>query len=98
MTEDDWLSWNGISDKMMEFLRGKPDLGRKRRLLAVACCHRVMKWMPAECLPGVELAERLAEGLIDEETRWAASTEGIDSCGGLFRRSSIHSLSGSIWC
>jgi hypothetical protein len=72
MTENDWLSWDGISDKMMEFLRGKPGLGRKRRLLAVACCHRVMKWMPAECLPAVELAERLAEGLVDEEARWAA--------------------------
>jgi hypothetical protein len=79
MTEDEWLSWNSISDKMIESLRGKPGLGRKRRLLAVACCHRVMKWMPAECLPAVELAERLAEGLVDEEARWAAFIAAGDS-------------------
>jgi hypothetical protein len=72
MTEAEWLSWNGISDKMLALLRGKPGLGRKRRLLAVACCHRVLKWMPAECLPAVELAEKLADGLVDEQARWAA--------------------------
>jgi hypothetical protein len=80
MTEDEWLTWNGISDPMMEFLRGKPGLGRKRRLLAVACCHRVMKWMPAECVPAVELAERLAEGPVDEEERWAAFNAAGESC------------------
>ena len=80
MTEDEWLSWNGISDPMMEFLRGQPGLGRKRRLLAVACCHRVMKWMPAECLPSVEMAERLAEGPVDEEERWAAFIAAGESC------------------
>ena len=74
MTENEWLSWNGISDKMMEFLREKAGLGRKRRLLAVACCRHVMRWMPEECLPVVELAEQLAEGLVDEDARWAAFT------------------------
>jgi hypothetical protein len=80
MTEDEWMSWNGISDKMLEYLRGTPGLGRKRRLLAVVCCHRVMRWMPVECLPAVEMAERLAEGLVDEEARWAAFVVAGESC------------------
>jgi hypothetical protein len=84
MTETEWLH-NGSSetvapsDKMLEFLRGKPGLGRKRRLLAVACCHRLMKWMPAECLPAVELAEKLADGLQDEETRLAIFNKAGES-------------------
>jgi len=58
MTEEEWLGWCGISDKILEFLRGKPGLGRQRRLLAVACCNRVLKWMPQQCLPAVAMAEK----------------------------------------
>jgi hypothetical protein len=76
MTEQEWLNPGFseqvvFSDRMLAFLRGQPNLGRKRRLLAVACCQRVLEWMPDECLPAVALAERLAEGPVDEEERWA---------------------------
>lgn len=37
----------------------------------MACCKRVLKWMPDECLPAVAMAERLAEGPVDEAERWA---------------------------
>jgi hypothetical protein len=70
MTEEEWLGWSGISDKMLNFLRGRPGLGRKRRLLAVACCRHVLQWMPDECLPAIPMAERLAEERVDEEARW----------------------------
>jgi hypothetical protein len=72
MTENEWLTWGGISDGMLELLRAKPGLGRKRRLLAVGCCQRILKWMPEECLPAIELAEKLADGLADEDARRAA--------------------------
>lgn len=68
MIEVEWLTC-GFSDTMLAFLRGQPGLGRKRRLLAVAWCHRVMKWMPEECRTAVEMAERLAEGPVSEEER-----------------------------
>jgi hypothetical protein len=71
MTETEWLTC-GFSDPMMAFLRGRPGLSRKRRLLAVACCRRLWKWMPEECRPAVEIAERLAEGPVSEEERLAA--------------------------
>jgi hypothetical protein len=61
-----------FSDRMLAFLQGRPNLGRKRRLLAVACCQRVLAWMPEECLPAVAVAERLAEGPVEEAERWAA--------------------------
>ena len=77
MTEQEWLDPGFseqvvFSDRMLAFLRGKRNLGRKRRLLAVACCRRVLAWMPEECLPAVALAERLAEGPVAEAERWAA--------------------------
>ena len=68
MTEEEWLTC-GFSDTMLAFSRGRPGLGRKRPLLAVACCHRVMKWMPEERRPAVEMAEWPAEGPVDEEER-----------------------------
>lgn len=70
MTEEEWLGWSGISDKMLNFLQGMPGLGRKRRLLAVACCRHVLPWMPEECLAAIPMAERLAEERVDEEARW----------------------------
>jgi hypothetical protein len=77
MTEAEWLNPGFsdqvvFSDRMLAFLRGQPNLGRKRRLLAVACCRRVWNWMPQECFPAVAVAERLAEGPVDEAERWAA--------------------------
>jgi hypothetical protein len=81
MTEAEWLAC-GMSDPMLAFLRGRPGLGRKRRLLAAACCRRVWQWMPAACRPTVELAERLAEETVSEEERWAvfaAAGEAHDS-------------------
>jgi hypothetical protein len=86
MTEQEWLNCGFseqlvFSDRMLGFLRGQPNLGRKRRLLAVACCQRVLSWMPDECLPAVAMAERLAEGPVDEDERWAvyaAAGEGQD--------------------
>lgn len=71
MTEAQWLSCK-FSDEMMAFLRGRPGLGRKRRLLAVACCRRVWAWMPEECRLAVEIAERIADGPVSEAERWAA--------------------------
>ena len=84
MTEDEWLTGSFSaktipSDRMLELLRNQPGLGRKRRLLAVACCNRVMKWMPDECLPAVAVAERLAEGPVDEEERWAVYNAAGDA-------------------
>lgn len=84
MTEDEWLtpciSEKVIpSDRMLQFLRNQSGLGRKRRLLAVACCSRVMKWMPEECLPAVAMAERLAEGPVDEAERWEAFAAAGDA-------------------
>jgi hypothetical protein len=70
MTETEWLEC-GFSDPMMAVLRDRPRLGRKRRLLAAACCRRVWEWMPRECRPAVEIAERMAEGPVREEDRWA---------------------------
>ena len=60
MTEAEWLTC-GFSDPMLEFLRGRAGLGRKRRLLAVGCCRRVWQWMPEGCRPAVEVTERFAE-------------------------------------
>ncbi len=91
MTEYEWLN-PGVSDqavfsdRMLAYLRGQPKLGRKRRLLAVACCKRVLSWMPDDCLPAVAMAERLAEGPVDEADRWAvydAAGESQESQGDL---------------
>jgi hypothetical protein len=67
VTEQEWLNCTKPG-KMMEFLRNK-GTGRKRRLLAVACCWRVLEWMPQGCRPAVEVAERCAEGLATEAER-----------------------------
>jgi hypothetical protein len=71
VTEAEWLQC-GFFDPMMAYLRDKPNLGRKRRLLAAACCRRVLAWMPEECLPAITMAERLAEGPVAEAERWKA--------------------------
>src|SRR4051794_34081036 len=72
MTQAEWL---GCTDPeaMLESLRGRP-LDRKLRLFMVACCRRVWDafgvyeedWGRQEA---VEVAERLADGLADEEAR-----------------------------
>jgi hypothetical protein len=72
MTEHAWLT-STFSDEMLAFLRSKAN-GRKRRLLAVGCCRRVLDLMPEGSSTVVEVAEKLADGQATEEERLAAQT------------------------
>jgi hypothetical protein len=57
---------------MLEHLAGKAS-NRKSRLFACACCRRLASLLlPAECFSLIEVAERYADGLADEEERLAA--------------------------
>jgi hypothetical protein len=74
MTEAEWLDCTDPG-KMLEFLRGRVSQ-RKLRLVAVACCGALdhLLFAPGRAVrePGVELAERYAEGQATEEERQQA--------------------------
>jgi hypothetical protein len=67
MTEAEWLAGTDPMP-MLKFVCGKVS-GRKLRLFAVACCRQVAHMLTAEAREGVELAERVAEGVADSAER-----------------------------
>jgi hypothetical protein len=70
VNEAEWLACTD-PQKMLEFLKGKAT-DRKRRLVAVACCWRILALMPKECRLAVEVAERCADGMATEKDSWEA--------------------------
>jgi hypothetical protein len=63
MTEAEWLACTDPAP-MLEFL-GDRASSRKLRLFAVACCRRIWPLITeAHCREAVEVAERLADGLV----------------------------------
>jgi hypothetical protein len=66
VTETDWLA-AADPERMLDYLRGRAP-ARKQRLFAVACCRRVWHLLTDErSRRAVEIAERYADGLADEE-------------------------------
>jgi hypothetical protein len=72
MTEAEWLACT-FSTRMFELLRKKArGSHRKRLLLGLECCRRVMHLMSAHGRRAVEVAERFGEGRATEAERWDA--------------------------
>jgi hypothetical protein len=66
MTEAEWMACTDTTP-MLKFLRGKAS-GRKVRLFAVACCHRVWALLQDEKFRGaVGTAELFADGMATSE-------------------------------
>jgi hypothetical protein len=64
MTESEWLTCIN-PQRMLEFLGAHPST-RKKRLFAVACCRRVLQWMPdRRSRRAVATAAALIEGQVD---------------------------------
>jgi hypothetical protein len=77
MTESDWLT--SIDPQgMLSFLaangRGS---GRKFRLFAVSCCRRVTECLTEETRTLVEVAEQVAEGMVDDRERKKLRAEAM---------------------
>src|SRR5947207_1659130 len=72
MNESDWLT-STDPRAMLDFLRtGGQASERKLRLFGVACCRRVSQYVPtAWKAEEMEVVERYADGLADEEERRA---------------------------
>ncbi|HYT94129.1 MAG TPA: hypothetical protein VEL76_35765 [Gemmataceae bacterium] len=65
MTESEWR-YAGDCEYMLRFL-GREASPRKLRLFVVACCRRAWHLLSADWRSAVELAERCAEGLVDQQ-------------------------------
>lgn len=66
MTEEEWLACNDAVP-MLVFLEGRITR-RQGHLFACACCRRIWHLLPDEpCRTGVEIAERMADGLAGQE-------------------------------
>jgi hypothetical protein len=73
MTEAEWAASNDAVP-MLVFLEGRITR-RQEHLFACACCRRIWHLLSDEpCRNGVEIAERLADGLASRE-EWAAHWE-----------------------
>jgi len=71
LTEADWLS-GPHPDAMLYHLGDRVSV-RQLRLIGVACCRRLSRWVRAEAsLPVLDVAERYADGLASEEERQTA--------------------------
>jgi hypothetical protein len=68
MTEEEWLACTDPKP-MLEFLRAKKASHRKLRLFAVACCRRFRHLLVPEACEALEVAEKVAEGLVGSEER-----------------------------
>ena len=79
VTEAEWLA-NDDLWAMLTHL-GAKRTERKVRLFAVACCRRVWRHLDAEHRLAVEVAERVADGLADEDERSAVAylVDGADA-------------------
>lgn len=67
MTENEWLESTDLSC-MVRFMRGRTS-ERKLRLFAVACCQRHRRFLTAEALETLAVAERTAERLVSAADR-----------------------------
>jgi hypothetical protein len=77
MTEAEWLACVETMP-MLEFLRDKIS-DRKLRLFGVACARRVWPLLADDrSRRAIEVAEQLAEGLVNEEERQEAFRSGMD--------------------
>lgn len=75
MTEEDWLT-GANAQPLLEFIGGKMS-PRKLRLFAVACCRRLDELFTEDSRQALEVAERLAEGLVDKRTRKRARRNAL---------------------
>jgi hypothetical protein len=67
MTEAEWLT-SDDPQSMLWSLQGRAS-ERKLRLFAAACCRKVAHMLTAEGQEGIELAERVAEGMASSAER-----------------------------
>ncbi len=92
MTEEEWMNY-AESGTMLTFLRYAVSK-RKRRLIAVACCRRVVSLLDDPCvLDALAVAERRADLLVTTSALTAAEQAAL----GHFRAMSVHSSGIAAW-